>query len=67
MKNEEIKALSQEELESQLRSEKERLFKLKFAHAISPIENPMQIRHVRRDIARLAGELSARKKLANKQ
>ncbi|HHL51847.1 MAG TPA: 50S ribosomal protein L29 [Flammeovirgaceae bacterium] len=34
-------------------SEKEILQKLKFAHAISPIENPMKIRATRRLIARL--------------
>ena len=30
-----------------------RLKKLEFAHAISPLENPMSIRSLRKDIARL--------------
>jgi hypothetical protein len=30
------------------------------AHAISPIENPLQIRSVRRTVARLATELTKR-------
>jgi len=33
------------------------LKKLEFAHAISPLENPMNIRGLRRDIARLKTEL----------
>jgi large subunit ribosomal protein L29 len=34
-----------------------RLKKLEFAHAISPLENPMSIRGLRKDIARLKTEL----------
>ena len=34
-----------------------RLKKLEFAHAISPLENPMSIRGLRQDIARLKTEL----------
>ena len=64
MKNEEIKALSQEELRERLATEKENLHRLKFAHAISPIENPMKIRETRKFIARLANELRG-KELAN--
>jgi len=33
---------------------------LKTAHAISPIQNPLQIRSVRRTVARLTTELSKR-------
>ena len=33
---------------------------LKMAHAISPLENPIQIRKVRRTVARLATELTKR-------
>jgi large subunit ribosomal protein L29 len=34
-----------------------RLKKLQFAHSISPLENPVSIRGLRRDIARLKTEL----------
>ncbi|MEY4261967.1 MAG: hypothetical protein RLZZ625_803, partial [Pseudomonadota bacterium] len=34
-----------------------RLKKLEFAHTISPLENPMSIRGLRQDIARLKTEL----------
>jgi len=53
MKNSEIRALSFEELTQKIVSEKEAMQKLKFAHAISPIENPMKLRATRKMIARL--------------
>ena len=61
MKNTEIRELSTEELEEKIREEKEVLQKLRFAHAISPIENPMKIQATRRLIARLMTEFHARK------
>ena len=61
MKNSEIKSLSAEELKERIAGEEETLQKLKFAHAISPIENPMKIRHARKLVARLKTELSAKK------
>ena len=60
MKNAEIKALSKDELRERLATEKETLQKTKFAHAISPVENPMNIRKTRKLIARLSTELRAK-------
>ena len=54
MKNADIRALSKEALLEQLATEKTQLSKLKFAHAISPIENPLRIRETKRLIARMA-------------
>jgi large subunit ribosomal protein L29 len=65
MKNSEIKALTVEQLQQTLVEEQDRLLKLKFAHAVSPIENPMRIRNTRRLIARLITELSAKNKAAS--
>lgn len=65
MKNSEIKALTVEQLKQTLLEEQDRLLKLKFAHAVSPIENPMRIRNTRRLIARLMTELSAKNKVAS--
>ncbi|MEI7583862.1 50S ribosomal protein L29 [Runella sp.] len=65
MKNSEIKALTVEQLQQTLFEEQDRLLKLKFAHAVSPIENPMRIRNTRRLIARLMTELSAKNKAAS--
>lgn len=52
-KYEELKTFSVDELQQRLVAEQENLIKLKFAHAISPIENPMKIRENRRMIARI--------------
>lgn len=60
MKNSEIKALSVEEIKQKLVSEREVMQKLKFAHAISPIENPMKIKETRKLIARLETALTAK-------
>lgn len=60
MKNSEIRALSVAELQQKLASEQESYNKMKFAHAISPIENPMKIRESRKLIARLETELKAK-------
>lgn len=60
MKQTEIKALSVAELNEKIASEQESIQKLQFAHAISPIENPMKIRHTRKLIARLKTELTAK-------
>lgn len=53
MKYREIKLLSLEELREKIAAEVEILRKLKFAHAISPIENPMKIKHSRKFLAKL--------------
>jgi large subunit ribosomal protein L29 len=60
MKQSEIKDLSAAELQGKLGELKKTYADLKSAHAISPIENPLQIRSVRRSIARVATELSKR-------
>ncbi|HEY0045135.1 MAG TPA: 50S ribosomal protein L29 [Flavobacterium sp.] len=60
MKQSEIKDLSAAELQEKLSQTKKTYVDLKMAHSISPIGNPLQIRGVRRDVARLATELSKR-------
>ncbi|WP_396168432.1 50S ribosomal protein L29 [Flavobacterium sp.] len=60
MKQSEIKNLSAAELQEKLNQTKKAYADLKMAHAISPIENPLQIRTVRRTVARLATELTKR-------
>lgn len=60
MKTSEIKALSAEKLQEEIAAEKSRLQKLQFAHAITPIENPLRIRESRRLIAKLMTESNAR-------
>ncbi len=53
--------LSVEQLQDQVAEGKLQLKKLKFTHAIQPIENPMEIRLAKRKVARLMTELSKRK------
>jgi len=60
MKNSEIRGLSLEELKNKLGVEKENYGKLKFAHSITPIENPMKVRESRRLIARIQTEIKAK-------
>jgi large subunit ribosomal protein L29 len=65
MKNSEILELSTEELVARVGEERSNLTKLKFAHAVSAIENPTRITKVRKDIARLTTELTKRKAAAS--
>ncbi|MES1215087.1 MAG: 50S ribosomal protein L29 [Bacteroidota bacterium] len=55
-----IHGMNENDLKARLEEDKQRLKKLHFAHAISPLENPMTIRGLRRDIARLTTELKNR-------
>lgn len=52
-----LKDLSAADLKARIQEDELRLKKLEFAHAISPLENPMSIRGVRKDLARLKTEL----------
>jgi large subunit ribosomal protein L29 len=61
MKNSEIRNLNTDDLLKQIAVEKETLERLKFAHAISPIENPMRIRQSRRLIATMNTILTEKK------
>ena len=61
MKNSEILELTTEEVIAKINEERTNLTKLKFAHAISAIENPSRITVVRKSIARLNTELTKRK------
>ena len=58
--NKSLKDLNENDLKARIAEEKLRLKKLEFAHAISPLENPLSIRGLRRDIARLKTELKNR-------
>jgi len=53
MKNAEINKLSVEDIETMIGELVKKLKDLKMNHKVSPIENPLQIKFLRRDIARL--------------
>ena len=67
MKNSEILELSKEELIARITEEKAALSKLKFAHAVSAIENPLRIKASRKLIARLSTALSVIKNAEKQQ
>lgn len=53
MKNSEIENLSLEDLQDKLAAFQKQLYDLKMNHAVSPLENPLQIKTVRKTVARL--------------
>ena len=55
-----IQGLNEQDMQARINEDEQRLKKLEFAHAISPLENPMSIRGVRKDLARLKTELKKR-------
>ncbi|QIL75960.1 50S ribosomal protein L29 [Hymenobacter sp. HDW8] len=60
MKNADIRTLSVEELKNQIKTEQTSGQSLRFAHAISPLENPIRLKHSRKNVARLKTELTRR-------
>lgn len=55
-----LKDLNESDLKARIQEDEQRLKKLEFAHAISPLENPMSIRALRKDLARLKTELKSK-------
>ncbi len=53
MKAKELRGKNQTELETELKELKQELFKLRFAHATNQLANPMELKRVKRDIARV--------------
>ncbi len=60
MKQSEITNFSFTELEEKLSELKVAYQQIKMSHAVTPIQNPLQIRELRRTIARVATELGKR-------
>ena len=53
-----LKDLNENDLQARIQEDELRLKKLEFAHAISPLEYPMSIRALRKDVARLKTALA---------
>jgi large subunit ribosomal protein L29 len=53
MKAAEIRELTEKELKERIEAEKAHLVKQKLNHCISPLDNPMKIKQVRRNVARM--------------
>ena len=60
MNQSEVLKLSIEELKEQLVEQKMKYNELKMDHAVCPLENPIQIRFIRRSIARITTEITNR-------
>ncbi len=60
MKIKEIRELDTKDLAERLRSEVDKLQQLRLTNAVSPLENPCQIREMRRSIARMKTVLHER-------
>ncbi len=60
MKQIDIKDLNGEDLQENLAEQLDLLTKLKMSHAVSPLENPSQVKTVRRTVARLKTEIRKR-------
>jgi large subunit ribosomal protein L29 len=61
MKAAELRELPDEELLGRLESQKEELFNLRFQSATGQLDNPMRIKQVRHDIARILTLLRGRR------
>ena len=60
MKNNDIRELATQDLAERIESAVAQLQQLKLNHAITPLENPSQIKLLRRDIARMKTEFHQR-------
>ena len=67
MKASEIRELQPEELNKKLADLKKELFNLRFQHAINQLENPMRMKAVKKDIARINTVLRAMEIRENSQ
>lgn len=61
MKMAEIRKLSEAEVNKKLFDFKDELFNLRFRHKINQLENPMRIKEVKKNIARIKTLISERK------
>ena len=64
MKVQVLTDMPENELNDLLVAERERLVKMKMSHAVSPMENPLQIKFTRKTIARVMTEISKRRNIS---
>ena len=53
MKTAEIRELTSKEIQERIDAEKSTLVRMKLNHVVSPLDNPLKITYIRKDIARL--------------
>jgi large subunit ribosomal protein L29 len=65
MRAEEIRELSVDDIKTRVAELEEERFRLRFRSATEPLENPLRLRTIRKDIARLKTVLSERERTKN--
>jgi large subunit ribosomal protein L29 len=65
MRAEEIRELSVDDIKTRVAELEEERFRLRFRSATEPLENPLRLRTIRKDIARLKTVLSERERTQN--
>ncbi len=65
MKSKEIRELSIKELEERIDTFEAQLQKLRMNHAVSPLDNPMKMKEMRKTIARMKTILTERNRVNN--
>ncbi|MBN1768756.1 MAG: 50S ribosomal protein L29 [Prolixibacteraceae bacterium] len=66
MKNSEIIELTTKEIAERIDAEKDKLNRMRLNHAVSPLDNPMDLKEVKKNIARLKTEMHKRQLTENK-
>lgn len=61
MDYQDITQMTEQELHANLREERDQLQRMKFSHAVSPIENPTKIKVAKKTIARYLTEINKRR------
>ncbi|PCJ63526.1 MAG: 50S ribosomal protein L29 [Bacteroidetes bacterium] len=61
MQYQDIKNLTEKELHLNLKDERAQLQKMRFSHAVSPIENPHKLRVTRKTVAKYITEINRRR------
>ena len=56
--------MPENELQDLLIAEKEKLVRMRMSHAVSPLENPLQIKFARKVVARIMTEMSKRRNIS---
>ena len=67
MKANEIRELNDKQLAEKLDELKAELFNLRFQHAINQLDNPIRIKEVKRDIAKVLTVISEKKSASNNE
>jgi large subunit ribosomal protein L29 len=65
MRAEEIREMANDDIATRIRELEEEQFRLKFRSATEPLEDPLRLRVIRRDIARLKTVLHEQQELTN--